>query len=102
MYRGYDNECGLPPRIYRSPSDVRRDINEVRSAIDKINSKLNIRGLLLEMITDEEKLSPKDVIPTLEAMLKEAEDALSRLDELRCELALLEEELYEIKCEMRI
>jgi predicted nuclease with TOPRIM domain len=102
MYRGYDSECGLPPRIYRSPDDVRRDIAEVRRSIDRINSRLNIRGLLLEFIADDKDISPKEVVSTLETLLSEAENALLKLKELRVELSLLEEELYEIKCEMQI
>ncbi len=102
MYRGCDNLFGLPPRIYREPDEIRLDIYEVRLAIEKINARLNIRGLMLEIITDEEKLSPSEVVTSLETMLAEAEDALSELNELRLELSRLEEELYDVKCEMQI
>ena len=100
MYRSYDNTFGMPPRIYRTPGEIRQDIRQLRSAINEINSRLNIRELLLEIITDEEKISPENVVQTLEAMLYEAEEALSKLKELRGELSLLEEELYEVRCEI--
>ena len=101
MYRGYDNECGLPPRIYRAPEEIGRDMRRLKAAISEINSKLNIRSLLLDIISEEAETSPEGVVLTLENMLAEAEEALSRLRELRFELSLLEEELHEVRCEMR-
>ena len=101
MYRSYDNVYGLPPRIYREPDEIRLDIYEVRRSIEKINSRLNIRGLMLEIISDGEKLSPRDVVSTLESMLCEAEEALSELNELKRELSDLERELNEVKCAMQ-
>ena len=101
MYRSYDNVFGLPPRIYRTPDEIRLDIYEVRQEIEKINSRLNIRGLMLEIISEEAKLSPKDVVSTLETMLAEAEEALSELNGLKEELLDLEKELKEVKCAMR-
>ena len=101
VYRSYDNVFGLPPRIYRTPDEIRLDIYEVRQEIEKINSRLNIRGLMLEIISEEAKLSPKDVVSTLETMLAEAEEALSELNGLKEELLDLEKELKEVKCAMR-
>ena len=100
MYRSYDNAFGTPPRIYRTPDEIRRDIKGVRGAINEMNSRLNIRELLFEIITDEETIPPEEVVQTLESLLAEAEDALSKLRELRAELSLLEEELYEVRCEI--
>lgn len=100
MYRSSDTVFGLPARIYREPDEIRLDIYEVKRSIEKINSRLNIRGLMLDMVTEEE-LSPSEVVTALESMLAEAEDALFQLKELKRELAVLEEELYEVKCELQ-
>ncbi len=100
MYRGYDDEFGEAPRIYRAPDEIRLDIYEVKLAIENINERLNIRSLMLEMISDEESLSPGKLVSTLENMLSEAEEALAELSKLNEELSLLEEELYEVKCEI--
>ena len=101
VYRGCDDTLGLPPRIYRMPEEIREDIRELRLKIAEINSRLNIRELLLELVTVGENIAPEDVVPALENMLAEAEEALSRLKELRAELSVLEAELYEVKCEMQ-
>lgn len=100
MYRGYDDEFGLAPTIYRSPEEIRLDIYEAKLAIENINERLNIRSLMLEIISEEDELTPHEIIPTLESMINEAENALAELGELREELSELEEELYEVKCEM--
>ena len=100
MYRGYDNEFGLAPRIYRTPEEIRRDISEAKRAIEKINLGLNIRSLMLEMLSDDENLAPGEAVRGLENILSEAEEALYELSKLNDELSLLEEELYEVKCEI--
>lgn len=102
MYRSYDDEFGLPPRIYRDPDEIRLDILEARLAIEKINSRLNIRNLTFEMISEEDKLSPAELVSTLEDMVSEAEEALAELKKLNSELTLLEKELSEVKCEIGI
>jgi hypothetical protein len=73
----------------------------VSASINEINSRLNIRSLLLDIISEEES-RPEKVIPSLENALAEAEEALAELSLLKGELSELEAELYELKCEMRI
>jgi len=101
VYRDYDNAYGTPITIYREPDEIRSDIVRVKDAIREINSRLNVREIMFEMINKEEKLSPEEIVNLLEDMLSEAESALARLSELRDELSLLEEELYEVKCEIK-
>ena len=101
MYRGYDSEFGVPPIIYREPNEIRRDINRVKASIDEINSRLNIRGLVLSLINGSENIPPEKTVPLLEEMLSEAELALSKLKELKDELSNLKEELYEVRCAMQ-
>lgn len=102
MYRGFDSVLGRGPTVYRTPKSISYDISCVKNAINEINSRLNIRSLLLEIVSDKDVKSPEDVVPTLEAMVSLAEDALSELRALKEELFMLEDELYEVKCEMGI
>ena len=97
MYRSYDAENGIPPRIYRTPSEIRDDIKGISRLIKETVSMLNIRELLLNILMSERKDSPESLIPELEAAISEAKEAYSRLEDLREELNLLEEELKEAK-----
>lgn len=103
MYRGYDDDFGLAPRIYRAPDEIRLDIYEAKLAIEKINERLNIRELMLGIISEGgEEMSPEELVLSLEEMVSEAEAALAELNKLNAELSNLEEELYEVKCEIGI
>ena len=102
MYRSCSFTEGMPPRIYRAPSEITRDISELRSSIASINERLNIRSLLLDILCEEDERRPEKVVPMLENALAEAEESLERLRELREELQSLEDELYEVRCEMGI
>ena len=100
MYRGIDSEFGQAPRIYRMPEEIRLDICEVKRAIEKINLGLNIRSLMMEMLSEDEDLTPGEAVRGLENILSAAEEAYCELSKLSEELSLLEEELYEVKCEI--
>ena len=102
MYRSCSFTEGMPPRIYRAPSEITRDISALKASIAAINEKLNIRSLLLDIICEEDEGRPEKVVPILETALAEAEEALATLTELREELCSLENELYEVRCEMGI
>ena len=97
MYRSYDDLNGMPPMIYRSPAMIKQDMREIKIKIDKVNSMLNIRELLLNILT-EQKGSSKEVVTDLINILAEAREALSELSELEEELSELEEELMEVQC----
>ncbi len=97
MFRTYDAVNGIPPRIYRSPKEIRSDISKIKQRISEVNEMLNIRSILTEILTAERASSPESLIPELENAIKEARDALKRLSELESELSLLEEELGDVK-----
>ena len=100
MYRSYDDVNGMPPMIYRTPAQIKDDMREIKVKIDKVNSMLNIRELLLDMLT-EQSGSSKEVVGDLINLLSEAREALSELSELEEELSTLEEELTEVQCILR-
>ena len=98
MYRSYDMENGLPPRIYRGVDEIRRDISRIKERIEQTNSMLNIRSLLLDMLIGDKEVPPEELIPELEVAIEDAKEALLSLTEFKDELSALEEELYETKC----
>lgn len=98
MYRSYDTVNGLPPRIYRTPGEIRRDIAEISEKIEATDEMLNIRALLVDMLMSERADSPEKLIPDLEEAISEARDALTRLKRLKDSLTSLEEELGEVRC----
>ena len=92
---------GIPPILYRSPSQIKRDIREIKERIEEINERTNIRSLLFDMLVDSNE-NPKLVVEVLSEALTEAEEALMKLSELEEELSELERELMEVKCELGI
>ncbi len=97
MYRSYNNECGTPPRIYRTPSEIRADIKEISESIDETLDMLNVRDMLLNMIISENRESPEKLVLELASAISEAESAQRRLSGLREELSMLEDELVEVR-----
>lgn len=102
MFKTYDTVNGIPPRIYRNPQQIRRDISEIRQKIDETNAMLNIRSMLVEILAGERQDSPERLIPELEEAIGEARCALDKMRELKDELFALEEELGDVKCVLGI
>ncbi len=97
MFKTYDSVNGIPPRIYRHPKEIRRDIAEIKGRIEEANQMLNIRSILTDIMSGERDGSPERMIPELEEAIGEAREALSRLSALEEELLGLEEELGDVK-----
>lgn len=97
MYRTYDTVNGIPPRIYRTPTEVRRDIDEISEKIKEANLRLNLRALVIDIISNDSTVGAEPLIAELEAAIIEAREALAELRELQNELSALEEELGELK-----
>jgi hypothetical protein len=91
-------ESGVPTRIYRTLGEIRRDINVIRERIESTDEQLNIRSLLLEVLSGAEYSTPELLIPELYEAIAEAKSALSSLTKLKEELLVLEEELEETRC----
>jgi len=84
---------GEPVRLYRSPMEIRRDICEINKRIGEADSRLNIRAVLSEMLTELDRGDPEEWVPELARVISEAEEVLSRLTELRDCLDGLNKEL---------
>ena len=97
MYRTFDTENGIPPRIYRAPAEIKNDIQEISQRIKETSSMLNIRELLVNILVSEHAGSPEKLIPELEEAIAEARWALDSLNNLKEELDSLEDELQEVR-----
>ena len=84
---------GEPVRLYRSPNEIRTDINEINRKIKDTDGKLNTRLLLTGLFTKSCEDGAKDYLPELRVAISEAEDMLSTLSELCERLGDLKEEL---------
>lgn len=97
MYRTFDTENGTPPRIYRTPAEIKSDIQKISFKIKETSSMLNIREMLVNILMSEHADSPEKLIPELEDAISEARWALDSLNNLKEELDSLEDELKEVR-----
>lgn len=100
MYSCMNTSNGMPPRLYRSPSEIHRDMISISARIRENEEMLSVHNLLIEMIPTWAEQSPEMWIPELEATVEEAREALSNLRRLQYALERLSEELEEVRCMM--
>ena len=86
----YEGEGG---HIYRSLSEIREEISEVRAEIAEINSMLNIRDMLMHLLSDAAEENPAEWMPELCEIVDGAREGLLQLFELELTLSELREEL---------
>ncbi len=97
MIRPYDDNEGIPPRLYRRPSEIREDISRIRGEIKEIENMLTVKNLLMEIITEEARL-PSRWVPELEEAAAYARDSLDKLTSFSQRLDELREELCDTRC----
>ncbi len=98
MYTLTNPTEGSPPRLYRSPAEIHRDMASISARIRENEEMLSVHNLLMEMIPTWAEQSPERWIPELEATLAEASEALENLHRLQYALDRLREELEEVRC----
>ena len=86
----YEGEGG---HIYRSLSEIKEEICDVKAAIAEINFKLNIRDMLMRMLSDAAEENPAEWLPELLELSLGAKEGLAQLSELELTLEELREEL---------
>ena len=84
---------GEPMRIYRRPADIRRDIDGIKAKIKEADDMLNVRSLLLDVLSEVAEGDPDKWIPEIEEIVEEAKETLSKLSSLERTLCELQEEL---------
>ncbi len=97
FFRNYSTYEGEAARLYRSPDSIKKDIFEIKTKIELVNSRLNVRNILTSMIDECAAGEPERWIPALIEIVTDAEDTLYRLKELRESLDILGEELEDTK-----
>lgn len=97
MIRPCDVNEGIPPRLYRCPSEIREDISRIRGEIREIENMLTVKNLLMEILTEESRL-PSRWVPELEEVAAYARDSLDKLTSFSERLDELREELFETRC----
>ncbi len=84
-------------KLYRSPESIREDISEIKTKIDAVNSMLNVRNILMEMIDATAHGEPENWIPLLSEIVCDAEDSLHKLKTLKESLDILSDELEDTR-----
>jgi hypothetical protein len=101
LYLYADAYEGTPPRLYRTPGEIRRDMTAIANKIKETESMLSVHNILLEMIPTWAEDSPERWIPELSETVAEAEEALENLKVMKEALEELSLELGEVLCMMR-
>lgn len=86
---------GLPPSLYRSPTEIRADMRQISERICEAEEMLSVRNILLGVISEWSRQEPEKWIRELEETAEEARFSLIRLQKLRDTLCELREELNE-------
>lgn len=97
MYTCVNANEGIPPRLYRSPTEIRRDMAVISSRIRENEEMLSVHNLLIEMIPLWAEQSPERWLPELAATVAEAQEALDNLKRLQQVLEELAFELEEVR-----
>ena len=101
MYSCMNTTEGMPPRLYRNPSEIHRDMISISARIRENEEMLSVHNLLIEMIPTWAEQSPERWIPELEATVTEASEALDNLKRLQLALEELKRELEDVRCMMK-
>lgn len=101
MYSCMNANEGMPPRLYRSPCEIHRDMARISARIRENEEMLSVHNLLIEMMPTWAEQSPERWIPELEATVSEAREALDNLKRLQFALEELADELEEVRCMMK-
>ncbi len=88
---------GIPARLYRSVSEIRRDMEIIEEKIRETEEKLSVHSLISGIMESGSRVIDKSVILTLEIVVADAENSLFRLERLRDAMNYLEEELSEVR-----
>ena len=97
FFRNYSSYEGEPARLYRSPNDIKRDIFEIKTKIETLTAKVNVRDALSHLIDEFAQAEAAHWITLLSDMVANTEASLSQLKALREDLDTLGEELEDTK-----
>lgn len=98
MYKTIDCYEGEPAMLYRSAVAIKNDIRRVAIKIKEAQSMLNVRSLLMDMLTAAAEREPEKWIPEIEDVVNEAAESLRELASLKESLDELLDEWREARC----
>lgn len=84
-------------RLYRSPTDIRRDVEAVRESMAELARKLDIRDMVVASLADVGDTA--SAVRILETIVDEAREAQTSMEELREQLSRLYDELRELRAQ---
>lgn len=84
--------------LYRSSKEIKTDIRRIAIKIKDAESMLNVRSLLMDMLTAAADSEPQKWIPEIEEVVREASETLDELRALKESLDELFDEWKEAKC----
>ena len=93
LYTDFNCYDGEPVRLYREPSEIRKDINEIKKRIDSVSEMLNIRQVISEVFDEAAFGDAGGWMCTLSELVADAEGALCELKELKSQLTGLHKEM---------
>ena len=95
MFYRYDKENGYPPRLYRVPEEIRRDIDKMLDMCRDANRMFNVRNLISEIIIDDSEGNVERKICAVQELILAAEDMVAEMQSLADSLGELQDELSE-------
>ncbi len=95
MYNSFDYINGQPPRLYRTPNEIKNDIAEIAERIAEINEMLNVRNIISEIISEQSEDDARRRAMAVEELADFAAEVLVEMEELEESLASLRDELSE-------
>ena len=93
MYKRGSITNGLPPRLYRSAEEIKRDISDILAKSFKVRELFSVRELLSTAM--DEAASGR-----VSQLYNVCSELLEAVSEAKDELSMLDGELYELKCEV--
>ena len=94
MYRALNENSVFSPSIYRTPEEIKAQINDIKDRIEEVNDRLNIRELMDGLLSGD--TVGADECLEMSALLESAIEALDELRELNSTLDELKAELLEV------
>ena len=83
---------------YRTPEAVRRELDEIRDKIDSLNSMLNARDIITELLTSLSEGDYRRLAGPVGDMQKSAASTLNSLTALYEDLSRMSSELEDLRC----
>ena len=66
MLAACNSYLGVPARLYRRPSEIRDEMNELKAKIEEVNETLSVHNLLMEVMSEWAK--KERFLPTIQPL----------------------------------